>query len=435
MIQEIEKRIGLPFFWLLLAGAGAFVHITTAVLRLSTFFYPPRSVDFGGFYISSWAVRLGFSPYDYSSAFQSDLITRTHIPFTPPPIFNPPAWPFLLQFLTLFDFPAAAYLWLALNVALIGWISVVLADVAGIATLRAKWGLFLAVLTFGPVFLDLTLGQTSVVLLACGLAVGQGLWRSGFGAIALAATGGAIAVVAKLYPLVWLGAPFLLRRWRLATATLLLIIAGFGVVFVLAPAGSQTYWFDHLPNRIGAASADISVDDQALSAWLERLFRSQSFGTPGLSVSERISGGWNAPFDVDPVWLARLNYGLLAFMAAVVAWTVFRAGPAYGPAPFYLWILFLLLPFPHTERYNHVLLLPAMAWLWGEGARSKPYAVAAYFLAALARLTHLWVTVLPWPLAPLMTGTGVFAVLVLGIGIVRHLGRPPNPTTATDEHR
>lgn len=423
-MRQIEKRIGLSLFWLLLAGAGAFIHGTTALLRLSTFFYPPRSVDFGAFYASSWAVRLGLSPYDYSSAIQSDLIARTHIPFTPPPIFNPPAWPFLLQFLTQFDFPAAAYLWLALNVGLIGWISVVLAELAGITARPAKWGLFLAVLTFGPVFLDLTLGQTSVVLLACALAVGRGLWRSAVGAILLAATGGSIAIAAKLYPLAWLGAPFLLRRWRIVAATLLLTVAGFGAVFVLAPAGSQTYWFDHLPNRIDAASANVSVDDQALSAWLERLFRSQSFGTPGLVVSEQISGGWNAPFDVDPVWLARINYGLLALMAAAVAWTVFRAGPTAGPAPFYLWILFLLLPFPHTERYNHVLLLPAMGWLWGQGAGGRRYAVAAYFLAALARLTHLWVTILPWPLAPLMTGAGVFAVLALGIGIIWYLRRP-----------
>ena len=33
----------------------------------------------------------------------------------------------------------------------------------------------------------------------------------------------------------------------------------------------------------------------------------------------------------------------------------------------YLLVLFSLLPIPHMERYNHVAVLPAMAWLWRWG--------------------------------------------------------------------
>jgi len=69
-------------------------------------------------------------------------------------------------------------------------------------------------------------------------------------------------------------------------------------------------------------------------------------------------------------------------------------------------------------RYNHTLLLPAIAWLWGQGESGQRFAVVGYFLAGLARLTHLWVLLLPWPWGPLATGFGVMAVLTLMFGMI-----------------
>lgn len=119
----------------------------------------------------------------------------------------------------------------------------------------------------------------------------------------------------------------------------------------------------------------------------------------------------------------------MALLALIPLIVLFRTGPAQAEGAFYLWVLYWLLPFPHTERYNHVLLLPAMAWLW---ARSETFAhrsetlaqrgrnlvILAYFLAGLSRLTHLWAILLPAPWGPLASGFGLYAVLLLGGGTV-----------------
>jgi hypothetical protein len=75
------------------------------------------------------------------------------------------------------------------------------------------------------------------------------------------------------------------------------------------------------------------------------------------------------------------------------------------------------------ERYNHALLLPAMAWLWGRGCGSRNAVVAAYALSGLSRFTHLFAFVLPSPWAPLATGVGLYSVLLVGASVARALWR------------
>ncbi len=133
---------------------------------------------------------------------------------------------------------------------------------------------------------------------------------------------------------------------------------------------------------------------------------------------------WNPPWAVEPAYLTAVAYGLLGALGLAVAGVVWRAGPHEPEAVFYLWVLYALLPVPHTMRYNHVLLLPAIAWLWGRGAQARWYASAGYCLAALSRLTHVW-AVLPAPWGPLTSGFGVVAVCVLGAGIARDLRLRP----------
>src|SRR5512136_2203736 len=96
------------WLWLAVAGAGLVIHVGTALLRISTFFPYPKLLDFSGFYASAWAIRQGLSPYNLTSAWLQALQVERTVPLTPPPIFNPPFWPWLLQPLTWFSFPVAA---------------------------------------------------------------------------------------------------------------------------------------------------------------------------------------------------------------------------------------------------------------------------------------------------------------------------------------
>jgi len=480
--------------WLAIAGAGFVAHVGTAVLRLSTFFPSPKLLDFAGFYASAWAIRQGLSPYNLSLEWLQSLQTAQAIPLTPPVIFNPPFWPWLLQPLTSFSFPVAATIWLLLNLALLAWATIALADIAGYGHLprtergteyqprtsrqpcaerraeylehgtedrergaehqagrRSSWmiwvPLFFLLLTFGPVFLDLTLGQTSVVLLATALAIGRSLsrlkeggtwsrWRRSGPALAAAIAGG-LAVGVKLFPLTWLGALPFLRRWRELLLMALFVVAIFVLGFVVSPTSSQEYGKYVWTERVATASKVTSVDDQALVAWLDRLVRPQTFAVSGFGVEQRTTVVWSPTWTVDARAVRWVGYALLALLMLPCLFLLLRVVPQQHEGAFYLWVLYGLLALLHIERYNHVLLLPAMAWLWGRtappgggsGRWQRFVVVLAYALVGLSRLTHLWVMLLPAPWGPLAAGFGMYAVLLLGVAIVVSLwpSRAPIP--------
>lgn len=422
--------------WLAIAGAGLVTHVGTALLRLSTFYPSPRLLDFAGFYASAWAIRQGLSPYNLPPEWLQSLQTAQAIPLTPPVIFNPPFWPWLLQPLTWFSFPVAASVWLLLNLALLVWATIALADIAGYRLLTAKrsgtrsWAigvpLFFLVLTFGPVFLDLTLGQTSVVLLATALAIGRSLsihqsgrWRQVPALVA--AFAGGLAVGVKLFPLTWLAALPFLRRWRELILAALLVVAIFGLGFIVSPTSSQEYGKYLLTERLAASSEVTSVDDQALIAWLDRLVRPQTFAVSGFGVEQRTTVVWSPPWAVDARVVRWVGYVLLALLLLPCLFLSLRVVPEQHEGVFYLWVLYGLVALLHIERYNHVLLLPAMAWLWGRGRWQRMVLVAAYALVGLSRLTHLWAMLLPAPWGPLAAGLGMYAAFLLGVAIVVNL--------------
>ncbi len=420
-----HKTIGRRWLWGILGGAGALIHFGTAFLRLNAFFPYPRLLDFAAFYAGAWAVRLGISPYGLSPEFLESLQAKSGLLMRPPVTYNPPIWSWLLQPLTFLDFPAAAFAWLALDLALIAWSALILAHVAGYDGWRERGLVFLLTLTFGPVFLDLTLGQTSILLLAASLTVGQAVRLRTKDSLFAGTLAQGLAVGAKLFPSVWIGALLLLRRWRLFVLATLAALLALGLGFVITPSGNRDYWTNFLPGRVSSASEQVGIDDQSFVAWLDRLGRPHSFQTPGLSVTQPHAITWSPPWSFSPQVIQGAGYLLVALLALIPLVVLLRAGPARAEGAFYLWVLYWLLPFPHTERYNHVLLLPAMAWLW---ARSETFAhrgrnlvVLAYFLAGLSRLTHLWAILLPAPWGPLAAGFGLYAVLLLGGGMVTFL--------------
>ena len=442
-----ERRVTIRRYWpwLAIASAGFVIHAGTAVLRLSTFFPSPKLLDFAGFYASAWAIRQGLSPYNLPPDWLQALQAAQAIPLNPPVIFNPPFWPWLLQPLTWFPFPVAASLWLLINLALLAWATTALADLMAGRSGNRSWvipvPLFFVVLTFGPVFLDLTLGQTSIVLLALALAMGRSMSsRPSSAAVTpsryqslVAALAGGLAVGVKVFPLTWLAALPFLRRWRELVLAASLVVAIFGVGLVVSPGSSQEYGNYLLTERLATASEVTSVDDQALIAWLDRLVRPQSFAVSGFGVEQRTTVVWYPPWTVDAGIVRWAGYVLLALLLLPCLFLLLRVVPEQQEAVFYLWVLYGLLALLHIERYNHVLLLPAMAWLWGHslaagdgrGGWQRRVVVITYALVGLSRLTHLWAMLLPAPWGPLATGSGMYAVLLLGGGMVVSLWPSP----------
>lgn len=404
---------------------GSVLHLGSASLRLGTFFPYPRLIDFAAFYAAALAMRHGMSPYGLPDAWLESLRVASGVSFVIPSIFNPPLWPWLLQPFTLMPYPLAAWSWVVLNLALLIWSAFALMRLAGNRGWKA-WGLtFLLTTTFGPVFLDLTIGQTSIFLLAMCLVAGfgfrsmddRGQWRSAL-AVGLATT-------AKLFPAMWLGAPALLRRVKglgLGIAAVVLVV---GLGFLVSPISSQKYWSTFLAERVAAASEEAGVDDQSLVAWLERLGGTHTYQIPGLRADDRLAITWTAPWPIPIQTLRWAGYLLLGIWFIPIAHALLRATPDNAEGGFYLWVLYTLIALPHIERYNHALLLPAMAWLWGRDERYQLIVAGAYGLAGLSRLNHLWISVLPSPWGPLASGFGLYAVVLLSVGIADALWHRP----------
>jgi alpha-1,2-mannosyltransferase len=236
---------------------------------------------------------------------------------------------------------------------------------------------------------------------------------------ASALTGWVIAVAAKIYPLLWIALLPFLKRWRLAIALGVACILLFGIVALLERDADRDYWFDYLLEQQHEFTGDVLVDDQSLSARIELLGRTNRVELHGLDVSAREEVVWSPPWEIPGRTLRIVSLVIIIGLGAVVLRTWLVADKdRFGEGLLYLVVLFSLLPIPHMERYNHVALLPAMAWLWRRGPKYRFLTVLAYCLAGLSRLNHLWAAIFHWPLGPLATGTCMYAVLILGVGIV-----------------
>ncbi len=407
-----------------LALVALAIHLGTAVLRLDTFWPYPRLLDFAAFYAGAWALRHGLSPYPWPQGLGERLAAEASLDLSLGlPILNSfPLWPWLLQPLTLLPFPQAAWLWLLFHLLLLAWASRELARWARVPPGWPRGILYGLVLTFGPVTLNLTLGQTGPFLLVLALLLLRGMDRMGRSQAVSSGVLWGVGVATKLFPLLWLPGLALLRRgWVLRTA--LVGLAGAALLHgLLLPGLTWRYVTEFLPAQAAALSQG-QLDDQSLLAWLLRLTQPLRFQVPGLFVFQRHWVEWAPGISVDPDLIRGGTAVLLLGGGLGLARWLWDRGRGDPRAGFHLWVLFSLLVLPHTERYNHLLLLPALAWLWGQGPRAQGYAVAGYFLAALARLTHLWVLILPWPWAPLLTGAGIGAVVVSMVGVGKAMTR------------
>jgi alpha-1,2-mannosyltransferase len=421
MSNSQNSRNHSRFRWFrILLLCAIVIHAGTALLRIDSFLPHPQMQDFAGYYSRAWRMRHDVELPDRAPKLLARLRAEAGLDLKPARTFGPPLWPWLLQPLTMLRYPVAAWLWFVSLLAMIAWASQEL-------RLLARWQgsrliAFLLVLTFGPDFLALTLGQNSLVILCAALLVGRALRRNTYGASAVAATAWTLAAAAKLYPLAWLFPTILLRRWKLVVLAGSGILIGFSLVYVNANPETRMLQVRQTFIAFHNTSQHPHLDDQSLAGFLNRLGRSAHFRTSGLAVSDRSTVKWVPLCPIRPRTLIAVNYAILLSFGLVLLLLTLRWRTRSAEGLFYLWVLFGLLLFPHMQRYNHVLLLPAMAWLYGQSEGARAAAGTAYFLAALSRLNHTWARLLPSPWAPLASGFGLYAVLVLGGAMLAELG-------------
>jgi hypothetical protein len=317
---------------------------------------------------------------------------------------------------TWVSYPAASWLWLGVQLLVVGWCSVALAEIAGLRGRRDRVLAFGAVVTFGPVVLNLTLGQNGLVLLLAALCLGLAMRRESPTHTVAAGAAWVVAILGKLYPAVWLGAAVLTRRWRLVAVALSLSLVTLGGV--LAGAGPrEREWLDQLPDDLRSHSEASLADDQSLNAWMDRLTRPRrfTFGIRSPSEPRRVES--RAVVEIDRGVVAVVTGVFLAAVLGGILHATLRYGSADPEAVLYLWVLFGLIAVPHAERYQQVLLLPGVAWCWRRGSDGRLVGAGAYFLAGLARLNHVWVAFLPSPWNVLASGFGLWAAILLALAV------------------
>lgn len=423
MTQHLTSLLGpRARLWAAIAFGAFLIHAGTALLRIGSFFPTPQAYDFSSYYAGAWSLRLDASPYAWTDTFLGFLQAEQAVAAPPPAHNSTPLWAWLMQPWTLLRFPAAATLWTLALLALSVYGHVRLAEIAGIGQRRhIGWTLPLT-LTFGPLFLNLTLGQNGILLLVSLLLSAAALRVRQTGPRLIAILLWVAAVGAKIYPALWVGSLFFARRWRAFAAALLACGVAFGTIWLLEPAVSREYWLAFLPRQARDFATGVSIDDQALAAYLIRLGASSQYGFADISARGIAQVTWRMPWEIPATTMRIVAYAVLALIGGALAWIWWRSAAQQPAGALFSAALYSLLVFPHMDRYNHVVALPALAWLWACGRRCRVIAIMAYALFALSRLNQIW-TRLPAPLGPIATGFGLIAVLLLLAAMAYRLWR------------
>ncbi len=409
-------------FWTIVALCAGFIHLGTAALRMNSFFPAVQALDFSSYYAAAWSLRLGMSPYTLSPDLLDFLAKTQNLIHTPPICASSPLWVWLLQPITAIAFPSAAALWLLLNLIIAGFCHMLLVDIAGYKSWKIVFATLPITLSFGPVFLNLTLGQNALVLLLCALVMGEAFRKQIRSYRVFWIPLWILAIAAKIFPVLWLACLPFLKRWRAALAASSLCLMVFCGFALLKRDANQDYWQRYLVGRAQQYSrGGTDIDDQSLKAFLDRIGRSGRSLVSGLSVEDRQEVKWELPWKISTqsIYWAAVVSTILIGLWLLYVWIRHRnRDPS---AILYSLILFTLIFFPNMQRYDHLLALPAMAWLWNNGKCGQNLAVAAYALFALSRLNHLWAILLPSPLASLASGFGLFGIFSLLAGVLYFL--------------
>jgi len=408
-----QNRYYSKWIWLCVLLAASVIHFGTAALRLNGF----NALDFSSYYAAAASSSLDISPYPFSPEWIDFLVETKDLPERVPRFNSAPLWAWLLQPLAHLPFPYAAVLWLLILGVVVVFCHILLVRIAGYEDWKITAATLPITATFGPMFLNLTLGQNAAILLLCALIMGEALrTRSRFMKI-LWIPLWIVAVAGKIFPALWLGARPFLKRPRTLLAALGLFAMVFLAIAWLKPTVNKSYWQRYFIGRAQKyTSISAGIDDQSMRAYLDRITQSSRFGFHGIDVRERHRVTWKAPWELTDraVFAATAALAVLMGIWLIYSWVRSRSRSPDGEL--YSLILFVLIFFPNIQRYNHVLALPAMAWLWQRGPWGRKLAIAGYALFALSRLNHAWAVYLPTTLAIPASGFGLFGVMLLFFG-------------------
>ncbi|MGQ9603315.1 MAG: glycosyltransferase family 87 protein [bacterium] len=425
MYKEKTLR-GILIFVLL--GIGLVTNLGTAALRINRLLPLPKIVDFGSYYCSALALRMKESPYPLSQEFLSRIKSERDLYLPVPVLHSPPAWMALLIPLTGLKFPIAAWLWMLFLIACLLYSTNLIIQIANPVfksiPLRKKilpyFVIASIVMTFGPSFLSLTLGQNSILILVACLVMGRYLDSDARSRLT-PSFWIAVATLAKIYPLLWLASLAVLRVWKPIIISIVVVIILSSAVALYRPDVTVSYWNTFIFTTASQLKQDVFIDDQSLRSFLARMFQSRTYGFATLDAEQRATVTWSPSLTLSDTWVSAVAYFVLAILSGMSLLAVLLARKENDEGGFYLLVLISLLWFPHMERYNHVLLLPAMAWLWKRQGQGRIIAIISYMLVGLSRLTHFWVMHLGYPIAALATGLSLFALLLLAAAITKNL--------------
>ncbi len=422
-----KLRIGKILIWTLVA-IGLVTNLGTAALRINRIFPLPKIVDFASYYSYALALRMGESIYPLSEDFISRVQLDKALYLPVPVLHSPPLWIALIIPLTYLRFPTAAWIWMSILAACMLGSTYIILEIAHpefrSAPLSKRIRLWLAgaliVITFGPCFLSLTLGQNSILIMIACLGIGRWLGSNGRNILKPALLC-AIAVSAKIYPLIWVGFFAAIRMWKLVVASIAVIAVCFTIVAAYRPDVTTSYWSTFIVQRASQLKQDVFIDDQSIRSFLARMFQSRTYGFGTLDPEVRATVTWSPPLTLSDRWVSVVSYSLFAALAGLSLFCILVAKRDDYEGGFYLFVLISLLGFPHMERYNHVLLLPAMAWLWKKHRKNRNIVIISYTLVGVSRLTHFWAIHLGYPIGALATGSSLFALLLLVGSIAKNL--------------
>jgi len=124
----------------LFAAVAVSIHVATACLRLGTFVPCPEMPDFAGVYTAAWTMRHGVYMFQkWPPELLQALRAERGLVGDPTPVLSPPIWAWLLQSLTAFAFPTAAWLWLLLLAAMSAWSAATIAQRWDAGVGRRRW--------------------------------------------------------------------------------------------------------------------------------------------------------------------------------------------------------------------------------------------------------------------------------------------------------
>jgi hypothetical protein len=367
---------------------------------------------------------------DFDAYYSAARMANAHLPLyaTPPDsIMGPqsPASPHreyvypallagLLRPLAMLPYRWASALWLAANVAFVGWLSLLVGELLPWAR-RHRWWTLTAIVLLPATYVTWIEGQLSLVIAALILLAAVAATRTDdstrrpdmMAGIALGLAG-----ALKVYPVVLIPVFAFHRRWRIVAIAMATGMVATGAGMLLAGGvADTTYWFTHV---LRAVAERPWPANQSIAAVMERLAPTAPF--------EVWTGVASAPVQLRAIVASRdtaivlaraLQLSLLALSTLVVVRRN-RVGTSRALlADLALGILLMSLVVPVVWDHYYVQLLLPAALLAGEAAHDAISRHALLAAALLVLLQRFWRQLLHIDHSGLVLMCGMIGVFVL----------------------